>query len=84
MKKKKEFNPTNSAQEAAVDIMMEFIFLEDFSKETIYKILDKIEAKYQLCEDPFTRLPCTTKEYFKNSEEYNRQLMEEKYGYWED
>ena len=39
--------------------------------------------QYNLQEDPFTKLPCSCKEYAKNNEEYERQLMEERYWYYE-
>ena len=42
-----------------------------------------MEEKYELCDDPFTHTPCTTKEYYENVKEYERQVMEERFGYYE-
>ena len=39
---------------------------------------------YNLHEDPFTKFPLTSKEYAENNREYNKQLMEAKFGYWEE
>jgi len=50
---------------------------EDF----IDRLFRDMKKKYQLAEDPFTRMLCTTIEYCKSSREYDRQLSIDKYGY---
>jgi hypothetical protein len=40
-----------------------------------------VYEKYQLHDDPFTHLPCTSKEYGELCEEYGRQKFEEYWGY---
>ena len=66
-------------QETAANILVQFTFIksmEEFEK-TFYEIFNL----YGLCDDPFTHLPCSPREYSKNSLEYCRQIMIEKYGY---
>lgn len=89
MKKNKEFIPTKSAQKAACDILLEIEMLlmtkeEAISTKEISDLFYKYKDKYNLCSDPFTRLVVTPEEYSKNSIEYDRQAMIEKYGYYED
>ena len=78
---KKERTITNTMKEVAVDILMDIIMAnptglpEDF--------FTKIENRYNLQNDTFTKLPCTSKEYGKLNDEYNKQLMVERYGYVE-
>ena len=89
MKKEKKFVVTDKMQKVAVDILLEFVFLLFDTKDIvetdkILKIIEEMEDKYYLCRDPFTTLLCTSKEYEKSSQEYYRQSMIEKYGYYED
>lgn len=80
---KKEKTITNSMQEVAVDILIDII-TEEYHGEPLKKeFFDRIMERYDLWEDPFTHLPCTSKEYAKLQKEYNDQLMMEKYGYVE-
>lgn len=76
-KQRKEKKITNSMQEVAVDILMRL-----FTKgnETI---VSDVCRDYKLMKDPFTKLPCTTKEYYKLLEEYSKQKMTERFGYYE-
>lgn len=75
---------TNPMQEVAVDICVQLIV-----KTWNGQMLDSVEfvknimEQYNLQEDPFTKFPCSCKEYAKNREEYDRQLMEERLGYYE-
>ena len=52
-----------------------------YTFEEIWAIVQKHVDGYGLCEDPFTRMICTSDEYAKNSLEYDRQTMYEKYGH---
>ena len=74
---------TNKMQEVAVDILTDIIAEEYFRKPVGKEFFDRVMKKYNLQEDPFTRFPCTSKEYGKLNEEYNKQRMMEKYGYVE-
>ena len=74
---------TNKMQEVAVDILTDIIAEEYFGKPVGKEFFDRVMKKYNLQEDPFTRFPCTSKEYGKLNEEYNKQRMMEKYGYVE-
>ena len=56
---------TNPMQEVAVDILTRISFIKN---------IDELD-------DPFTHLPCTSKEYGELCEEYGRQKFEEYWGY---
>ena len=75
---------TDAMQEVAADICIQLIAAtwhgDSFDSGIFVR---DIMEQYNLQEDPFTKLPCSCKEYAKNREEYDRQLMEEKYGYYE-
>lgn len=68
-------------QQVAVDILTRLYFVNDIDE--VIKVVKEMEEKYELCDDPFTRTPCTTKEYYENVKEYERQVMEERFGYCE-
>lgn len=70
---------TDSMQKVAVDILEHLIFCKTI--EEVRGELDRLYEKYELCDDPFTGIPCTTKQYFKNKHEREKQLMVEKYGH---
>lgn len=77
---------THKMQEVAVDILTDLEILlftkeKTVALEKIKTIIDFNRDKYNLCEDPFTKLTCTSREYEKNSLEYQRQAMIEKYGH---
>lgn len=83
MKQKKITHPM---QQVAVNILSDFEVLTmthngPYTFEEIWAIVEKHVDGYGLCEDPFTRMICTSDEYSKNSLEYNRQTMYEKYGH---
>lgn len=69
---------TEKEQRVAIDFLEELIFSNTVVPEGFY---DKMMKKYALMNDPFTHLPCTPEEYSKNSLEYDRQIMIEKYGH---
>ncbi len=77
---------TSTMQKVAVDILQDFEILmmshnEPYTFEEINKIVECHAEKYELWEDPFTRMLCTYEEYCNNSLEYNKQLACEKYGH---
>lgn len=77
---------THTMQKVAIDILQDFEILTmmhngSYAFEEIWVIVKKHKEKYALCEDPFTRMLCTSQEYCKNSLEYDRQTMYEKYGH---
>lgn len=80
--KQKKITPT--MQKVAVDILEEIeIYMMSVKEypDEIQQIFDKMYEKYELCNDPFTGMVCTTKEYFENYLEYERQAMIERYGH---
>lgn len=75
---------TDAMQEVAADICNQIIMETwDGDPLDVKKFVESIMEQYNLREDPFTELPCSCKEYAKNREEYDRQLMIERYGYYE-
>lgn len=95
--KEKPIKITDAKQRVAVDFLEALVILLYFNKDFNGNVVDqrpledrldeliaKYTEKYQIESDPFTSFPCTTKEYFVNLAEYNRQAMEAKFGYYED
>ena len=83
MKQKKITHPM---QQVAVNILSDFEVLtmthnEPYTFEEIWAIVQKHVDGYGLCEDPFTRMLCTSKEAIENQLEYDRQTAEQKYGH---
>ena len=83
MKKKKI---TSTMQKVAVDILNDFEILTmkhngPYTFEEIWDIVQKHVDGYGLCEDPFTRMICTSKEYAENSLEYEKQVAIERFGH---
>lgn len=83
MKQKKITHPM---QKVAVDILQDFEVLlmthdGPYTADEIIAIMDKHEKGYALCEDPFTKMLCTSKEYAENSLEYDKQIMIDIYGH---
>lgn len=79
---------THTMQKVAVDILGDFEVLTmthngPYTFEEIWAIIKKHVDEYGLCEDPFTRMICTSKEAIENQLEYDRQTMYEKYGHWD-
>ena len=77
---------THTMQQVAVDILQDFEILtmehnDPYTFEEIWAIVQKHVDSYGLCEDPFTRMICTSKEAIENQLEYDRQSAEMKYGY---
>lgn len=83
-KKLKKKIITDTMQKVAVDFMEELEIYFMTHKEVDNDLIDiykKMYNKYELCDDPFTNMVCTTKEFFKNSHERDKQLMIERYGH---
>ena len=84
MNKQRKITPT--MQKVAVDILQDFEILlmthnGPYTADEIIAIMNEHEKKYALCQDPFTRMICTSNEYVKNSLEYEGQIMMERYGH---
>ena len=83
MKQKKITHPM---QTVAVDILSDFEILMmthngPYTFEEIWAIVQKHVDGYGLCEDPFTRMLCTSKEAIENQLEYDKAIMIERYGH---
>ena len=70
---------TKTMQKTAADILMEFLCTRNMDE--VVEAYNRVFKRYGLCEDPFTRCPCTPEEYYENSLEYERQTMIERYGH---
>jgi hypothetical protein len=70
---------TKTMQKVAAEILTEFMFVKNM--DDVNLVWDDICKRYGLCDDPFTHTPCTPEEYAKNSLEYDRQRMIERYGH---
>lgn len=71
-------------QKVAVDILQElesYFMVKNDVPEEVVDIYKKMYDKYELCDDPFTQMVCTTKDFCKNCLEYERQTMMERYGH---
>lgn len=82
--KKKQI--TNTMQTVAVDILQDFEMLMmshngPYTSEEISEIVKRNAGRYTLCEDPFTRMLCTSEEYIENRLEYEKQIMMSRYGH---
>ena len=73
---------TKEMQKVAFHILNHFEYIN--SMEELIEEFNKMRDYYGLCEDPFTRSVCLPEDYEKYCLEYNKQLMEEKFGYCED
>lgn len=76
---------TSTMQKVAVNILSDFEILMmshdgPYTSEEINEIVERNTELYALCEDPFTRMLCTSKEAIENQLEYDRQSFEQKYG----
>ena len=66
-------------QEVAAEILTQFMFVNNM--DDVNNAWDDIYKRYGLCDDPFTKCPCSPREYAKNSLEYQRQVAIERYGH---
>lgn len=74
---------TDNMQKVAVDILERIIAYQYEHKEIDKEFFENVMKDYNLHEDPFTLFPCTSREYGKLREEYDKQLMIERFGYYE-
>ena len=77
---------THPMQQVAVSILSDFEVLTithngPYTFDEIWDIVQKHVDGYGLCQDPFTRMICTSDEYVKNIVEYDKATMMEKYGH---
>ena len=70
---------TEHDQKLVTSILTKFMFAKDIDE--VVKIWNEIFKEYELWHDPFTGCPCCFDEYSKNSLEYDKQKMIEKYGH---
>lgn len=79
--KQKKITPAMQkwAQEVAADILMEFTFIRNM--DDVDEAYKRVFERYGLRYDPFTDTPCSPEEYDENREEWDRQMMEMRYGY---
>lgn len=80
MAKNKKRIITDKEQRGAASILTEYIIAHN-DKGYNAKFVESVMKDYGLFEDPFTRLPCSAKEYANNNREYDRQVMIQKYGH---
>ena len=70
---------TKTMQKVAADILTGIRLCHDMNE--VVEAYNRMFKRYDLCDDPFTGLPCTTEEYCKNVLQYERQVMIERYGH---
>ena len=70
---------TDKDQRIVADILIRFMFTKNMDEVT--QFWNEIYEQYDLCSDPFTGTPCSTKEFSKNQLEYEKQIMIERYGH---
>lgn len=66
-------------QQVVAEILTQFMFTKDM--DDVLKTWNEIYERYDLRDDPFTHTPVSPGEYEKNSLEYQKQVMIEKYGH---
>ena len=81
MKKTRKKTITHKEQQVAAEILTAFTFVKNM--EDVQAVWERIYKQYELCEDPFTRLPCSAKEYEENRLEYEQQISLARYGYYD-
>lgn len=70
---------SNKTQRIVAEILTQFVFTKNM--DDVMRVWKEIYEEYGLCDDPFTQTPCSTEDYCKNSLEYDKQIMIEKYGH---
>lgn len=66
-------------QQVAAEILTQFMFTRDMGE--VLQTWENIYKQYNLCDDPFTKCPCSPSNYYKSKLEYDRQTMMDKYGH---
>lgn len=72
---------TKGEQKAAAEILTQLMFVKNM--DDLSKCWDRLYKEYNLLSDPFTHCPVTIDEYVHLSNEYAKQKMEERFGYYE-
>ena len=70
---------TNKEQQVVADVLAQFMFTR--TMDDVIKVWKDVFEQYELCDDPFTHMPVTPKEYCENLLEYEKQTMIERYGH---
>ena len=70
---------TERDQQVAAEILIWFAFVN--SMDSFESTYNKLMEVYDLCDDPFTHLPCSPGQYSESSLKYERQAMEEQFGH---
>lgn len=73
-----KYKITNKDQMIVSEILTRLMFAKNM--EDVIIIWNGLYEEYDLRTDPFTTCPVSIKEYSKLVVEYERQIMEEKYG----
>jgi len=73
---------TLKEQRIVSEILTAFMFTKNMDE--VIKVWKEIYSLYDLYDDPFTNTPCAPDDYYKAKIEYERQLMYEKYGHYDD
>lgn len=78
---------TDTKQQVAANILNSFECLmmghkgDTYTAEEIFAVMKREAEYYELDNDPFTHMYCTTKEFFSNCIEYDKQSAIDKYGH---
>lgn len=82
---------TDKMQRVAVDILQEielwWMSLKEEpskSEQKVINIYNRMCERYELRDDPFTHMCCTTKDWIKNNLEYDKQSTTEKYDHCDE
>ena len=75
----KKMKITDKDQRIVSGILIEFLFA--YQTDEFWDVWHEIYKCYGLCDDPFTGLPCSSKEAIEKQLEYEKQVMIERYGH---
>jgi len=66
-------------QRTASEILTRFMCTKDM--DDVVNVWNDVYDFYDLCDDPFTGMPCTSEEYGKLQFEYEKQTMIDRYDH---
>lgn len=78
---------THTKQQVAANILNSFECMmmghkgDMYTAEEIFAVMKREAEYYELCDNPFTHMYCTTKEAIKSQNEYDKQLAVDQYGH---
>lgn len=78
---------THAKQQVAADILNSFECLmmghkgDTYTAEEIFAVMKREAEYYELCNDPFTHMYCTFKEFCESNKAYEEQLSMRDYGW---